>query len=517
MTSTERQLKAIMFSDVKSFSAMMAANEERTMRLIKEHREIVRGILARHGGEEHGTAGDSFFVLFASAVKAVQCAVEIQEAFHRRNAGRPAEEQIWIRIGIHIGDIIVDESDHHVYGEGINIAARTEPKAEPGGICITQDVFQQVRNKIDLKVISIGRQEMKNIVDAPELFKIIVGQVGESGAVEQKPLTSASVVPRRASGLVVVAIVAVLLIAVGAVLLLVLRESGEDARQKPVTKADRTAHMAGVARPAPPPDAGVTEATKPAAVPATAIDAQLPGRVFVNRIAAPEEYSGTAKIVADMIASRFSRHYRDGVLTYAEAQSTQGIEALSKSAAEDGSRAPLELAKLVKADVVVFGELTKIPGGAWVSVAIFDVGQNRVTHRVSERCGDSPEEIMRAVERGSSGLDAIFTVPVKKDGAEVKEIELVKSAVDSRFGLVKHCYERQLVKKPKLGGKLVIRFTLSERGSFEDVLVVEDQSSLRDKAVATCITETFDHLETGYRFSGSTTFDYPFLFEPRAN
>lgn len=177
MEGAERQLTAILFSDVKSFSAMMAEDEERTIRLVKEHREIVRAILAKHHGEEHGTAGDSFFVLFASAVEAVQCAVEIQQSFHQRNAQRPPEEQIWIRIGIHVGDIVVDRADNHVYGDGINIAARTEPLAEPGGICITRDVYQQVHRKLEVRAVSIGRKEMNNILDAPELYQLVVGQV----------------------------------------------------------------------------------------------------------------------------------------------------------------------------------------------------------------------------------------------------------------------------------------------------------------------------------------------------
>jgi len=177
MKKTERSLKAIMFSDFKSFSAFMGEDEGRAIRLIKEHREIVRSIIPRHNGEEHETAGDSFLMLFSSAVNAVQCAVEIQETFHRRNQDKPTEEQIWIRIGIHIGDIVIDRGDNHVYGEGVNIAARTEPQAEPGGICITQDVFKQVHRKINLRAICIGKQEMKNIVDAPELYRVIIGQV----------------------------------------------------------------------------------------------------------------------------------------------------------------------------------------------------------------------------------------------------------------------------------------------------------------------------------------------------
>lgn len=167
-----RQLKAILFSDIKSFSAMMGEDEARTVRLVREHRAIVRDALERFGGEEQGTAGDSFFVLFDSSVEAVRCAQAIQTALRERNAGLEPSEQVWIRIGIHVGDILVDDAEGQVYGEAVNIAARTEPLAEPGGICITSDVHKQIGSKLSLRAVHMGRAKMKNIADPPDVYKL---------------------------------------------------------------------------------------------------------------------------------------------------------------------------------------------------------------------------------------------------------------------------------------------------------------------------------------------------------
>jgi len=167
-----RQLKAIMFTDIKGFSAMMGADEERTIRLVTEHRELIRDILPRHNGHEHETIGDAFVVLFDSAVQAVQCAAEIQGELRELNDARPKDEQIWIRIGIHLGDIVLQDGD--IYGDGVNIAARVEPQAEPGGICITQDVYLQVQKKVGMRAVSIGTRELKNITDAPELYRLLL-------------------------------------------------------------------------------------------------------------------------------------------------------------------------------------------------------------------------------------------------------------------------------------------------------------------------------------------------------
>jgi class 3 adenylate cyclase len=179
-----RQLKAIMFTDIKGFSSMMGKDEELTVRLVREHRDLIRDALAKHRGEERQTIGDAFMVLFDSAVNAVRCAVEIQTRMREANALRDENERVCIRIGIHLGDIIVDEND--IYGDGVNIAARVEPQAEPGGICITQQVFHQIEGKLDCRVTHIGHRELKNIRNAPELYNIILEQIGDmaSGAAD---------------------------------------------------------------------------------------------------------------------------------------------------------------------------------------------------------------------------------------------------------------------------------------------------------------------------------------------
>jgi class 3 adenylate cyclase len=495
MTDTDRQLKAILFSDVKSFSAMMSQNEERTMRLIKEHREIVRSILGRHGGEEHGTAGDSFFVLFSSAVKAVQCAVEIQEAFHKRNADQPPEEQLWIRIGIHLGDIIVDRSDGHVYGEGINIAARTEPQAEPGGICITQDVFKQVQRKIDLKVISIGRQEMKNIVDAPELFRIIVGQLGDAGA-QPGPTSGAEgravVAPttRRRKG--TVAILAVAMLVLGAGVFLATR-GRERPKPPPLTTAKASAKPSRPSAPAP----GKPPLPK-------AVDVAFRGKAFINRFTAPKEYEAIAGTLATLVAERLAKHYPDGVMTYAEAQSIGVLASLPADAPPN----PLALAKTTGASTVILGELSHVGKSAWMSLSFFDVEQKRIANRVSERSEDDPEKIMKALE---DGLAPILQITVGKEMGEKKE--LIRALVRSRLGFVKYCYEQQLKKTPKLQGRISIAFKITKGGMFENVHVLEE-STLKNAAVSSCVSSTFNNLETGYEFLGDVEVIYPFQFEP---
>jgi class 3 adenylate cyclase len=486
MTDTDRQLKAILFSDVKSFSAMMSQNEERTMRLIKEHREIVREVLPRHGGEEHGTAGDSFFVLFSSAVKAVQCAVEIQEAFHKRNKDKPAEEQIWIRIGIHIGDIIVDRSDGHVYGEGINIAARTEPQAEPGGICITQDVFQQVQRKIDLKVISIGRQEMKNIVDAPELFRIIVGQVGEGPSIAPQVVTPKEKA-RRKSVVALVAIGIVVLLAAGMALF--------------VTRGKDRPHAAQAA-PTPLRDA---KPRNPAATPVKTTDAVFAGKAFVGRFAAPSQYEGLATAVAAMFAKRLERHYKDGVMTWSEAQAVKGAEGAAPS--PDGAGDPAALAKLVGAQTLVLGELVALKGTVWVNVAFYDAGQGRIANRISGESSDDPKSVMATLE---SGLAPILSVP---PDVTVRSDEMV-SMVQARIGLIKYCYERELRKEPKLRGKLVIKLKVDTDGTVKEAQVKRDASTLRNEAMYACVEAAFLSLNLGRGVAEAATFEYPFMFVP---
>jgi class 3 adenylate cyclase len=165
-----RKLSAIMMVDVSGFSRMMGADEERTVGLIQAFHREMKARVEEFEGRLVDTAGDSAFGEFDSVVNAVRCARRIQEELSRVNAERPEAERIIARIGLHLGDVIVE--DYKVYGDGVNIAARLEPLADPGGICLSEAVYQQIRNKLTLPVEEIGLRELKNIEHPIRLYKI---------------------------------------------------------------------------------------------------------------------------------------------------------------------------------------------------------------------------------------------------------------------------------------------------------------------------------------------------------
>src|SRR5215213_8430992 len=154
-----RRLSAIMFTDMVGYSALTQKNEALALELLEEHRQILRPFFGKHDGREIETAGDSFFVEFNSAVEATNCAIEIQSVLHERNNTELKERQILLRIGLHIGDVVY--IDEHVHGDGVNIAARMEPLAKPGGICVSEDVARQIRNKISYPVLKLGAERLK--------------------------------------------------------------------------------------------------------------------------------------------------------------------------------------------------------------------------------------------------------------------------------------------------------------------------------------------------------------------
>src|SRR6202047_3891383 len=131
-----------MFTDMVGYSALNQRDEKLAQELLEEHRQLLREIFPRFHGTEIKTIGDAFLVEFNSALEAAQCAIEIQRALAKRNADAPAERQIEIRIGIHIGDVVHRGGD--VYGDGVNIASRIEPLAAAGGICVSMDVERQI-------------------------------------------------------------------------------------------------------------------------------------------------------------------------------------------------------------------------------------------------------------------------------------------------------------------------------------------------------------------------------------
>src|SRR5262249_51647352 len=144
----ERKLTAILAADVQGYSRLMGADEEGTLRVLTAYREGTDALIQQHRGRIVGTAGDSILAEFASAVDAVQCAVEIQRALTAKNTELPAERRMELRIGINVGDVIVEGLQ--IYGDGVNIAARLEALAEGGGICIAGTVYDQIENKLPL-------------------------------------------------------------------------------------------------------------------------------------------------------------------------------------------------------------------------------------------------------------------------------------------------------------------------------------------------------------------------------
>src|SRR5271165_5556983 len=145
----ERRLAAILAADVAGYSRLMGEDEEGTLAALRAiRRELGDPKIADHRGRIVKTTGDGLLVEFASVVDAVRCAVEVQREMVRRNADVPADKRIEFRVGIHQGDIIIDEGD--IFGDGVNVAARLEALAEPGGICVSRVVRDQVRDKLDL-------------------------------------------------------------------------------------------------------------------------------------------------------------------------------------------------------------------------------------------------------------------------------------------------------------------------------------------------------------------------------
>ncbi|MCX6132890.1 MAG: tetratricopeptide repeat protein [Ignavibacteriales bacterium] len=160
-----------MFTDMVGYSALTQKDEKLALRLLEEHRAIVRPLVTKHGGHEIKTIGDAFLVEFASALAATACAMEIQKTLFERSASKPDSETIRLRIGLHIGDVVYKE--HDVFGDGVNIASRIEPLAEPGGICLSEDVARQIQNKIDYSLVRLGKGELKNINLPVDLYRII--------------------------------------------------------------------------------------------------------------------------------------------------------------------------------------------------------------------------------------------------------------------------------------------------------------------------------------------------------
>src|SRR5712671_189571 len=189
----ERRLAAVLAADVAGYSRLMGADEEGTLARLKTFRKaLIDPKITEHRGRIVKTTGDGMLVEFASAVDAARCALEVQRDMAGQNAELPQDGRIEFRIGIHIGDIIIDDND--IFGDGVNIAARLEGIAEPGGVCISDDTYRQIRGKVEIGWDDLGQQNLKNIVEPMQAWRVrLTGQTAsaaQSGpsASETQPL-----------------------------------------------------------------------------------------------------------------------------------------------------------------------------------------------------------------------------------------------------------------------------------------------------------------------------------------
>ena len=172
-----RKLAAVMFTDIKGFSKKMSENESAAFELLKTHDALMRVITAKHEGKVVKSIGDSFMIDFSSAVNAVKAAIDAQKRFWNFNKGKVEFDRIEIRIGIHLGDVMVADND--MYGDGVNIASRIEAITEPNRICISADMYNQVKNKTDLRVYRIGEMQLKNIPNPVEIYEVLIDSIPE--------------------------------------------------------------------------------------------------------------------------------------------------------------------------------------------------------------------------------------------------------------------------------------------------------------------------------------------------
>ncbi len=190
----ERRLSAIFAGDVVGYSRLMEKDEEGTLARLNAHRrEFLDPTIAQNRGRIVKRTGDGVLIEFVSAVDAARCAIDIQRGMGERNAGVQPDKRIELRIGIHVGDIMIEDED--IFGDGVNIAARLEGIAQPGGICISDDAYRQVRGKIDVSFQDSGEQELKNIARPVRVYQVRP----EAPAAASKPAAGGLALPDKPS------------------------------------------------------------------------------------------------------------------------------------------------------------------------------------------------------------------------------------------------------------------------------------------------------------------------------
>jgi adenylate cyclase len=200
--SETRKLAAILVADIVGYSRLAGADEDRILARLRTLRsDLIDPIISVHHGRIVKRTGDGSIIEFRSVVDAVNCAIEVQRAMVERNAEVAPDKRIEFRVGIHLGDV-VEENDGDLMGDGVNIAARLEGICEPGGVCLSEDAYRQVKGRLDLKVTELGATQLKNIAEPIRVYSLRVGVPAQAKpATEAKPSP-----PKRGSALALLAL-----------------------------------------------------------------------------------------------------------------------------------------------------------------------------------------------------------------------------------------------------------------------------------------------------------------------
>lgn len=180
-----RRLAAIMFTDLVGFTALGQQNEALSLELLEDQRALLRPIFQRHGGREVKTIGDGFLVEFPNALESVRCAYEIQQSSREVNLSRPSERRVVLRVGVHLGDVVDTHGD--ISGDAVNVASRIEPLAEPGGVCITRPVYDQVQNKVPYPLENMGSRMLKGVQTPMEVYRVVLASEVVTGTPHAVP------------------------------------------------------------------------------------------------------------------------------------------------------------------------------------------------------------------------------------------------------------------------------------------------------------------------------------------
>jgi class 3 adenylate cyclase len=249
----ERKLATILSADVAEYSRLMGEDEEGTLRTFRGHKQVFESLVAMHRGRIFNTAGDAILAEFNSAVEAVRCATDIQAALRTLNDKLPPNRQVRFRIGINLGDVMVQGQD--LMGDGVNVAARIQTAAEPGGVCISGSVHDQIRNKLSLSFQSLGERSFKNIQQPVRTFSITEAESGGT-----LPSASFQASAKKAGAAKWIAAAVVLLVAGGGFWAYTVNQR---------SKAEHASEAAASSQQQiPPPDAARLSTVNPAATPA---------------------------------------------------------------------------------------------------------------------------------------------------------------------------------------------------------------------------------------------------------